>query len=63
MIKNRSWLYLTILTLVVALTWVTVSAISHFRQTTIPKDVEVAAAPLDPNLDTDFFNYLQQKSQ
>lgn len=63
MIKNKSWLYLTILTLVVALTWVAVSAISHFRQTTIPKDVETAAAPLDPNLDAEFFNSLQQKAQ
>ena len=61
--KNKSWLYISILTLIVALTWVAVSAIGHIRETTVPKDVEQAASPLDPNLDTAFFARLQQKAQ
>mgnify|MGYP003394139073 CR=1 FL=1 len=60
--KNRSWLYLAILTLVVALTWATVSAISHFRKTTVTSDIEKATAPLDPNLDMAFFTKLKERS-
>lgn len=63
MIKNRSWLYISILTLVVALAWVGVSAISHFRKSTVPTDIEKATAPLDPNLDANFFLKLSQKSR
>lgn len=62
MTKDRGWLYLAILTLVVALTWVAVSAIIRFRQPTVPKDIEKAAAPLDPNLDAAFFTRLQEKA-
>ena len=56
-------MYISILTLVVALTWVAVSAISHFRQSTVPKDVEQAIVPLDPNLNAAFFTKLEQKAR
>lgn len=60
--RSRSWLYLAILTLVVALTWTATSAISYFRRSTVPQDVEKAAAPLDPSLDGAFFTKLQQRA-
>lgn len=60
--RNRSWLYLSILTLVVALTWTMVSAISYLRRSTVPSDVEKATAPLDPALDAAFFAKLQQRA-
>lgn len=59
---NRSWLYLAVLTLVVALTWTATSAIGYFRRSTVPQDVEKAAAPLDPDLDTTLFTKLQQRA-
>lgn len=61
MIKNRTVVYFAALTLCVALIWAAVSAIGHFRQTTTSKDVEKATTSLDPNLDINFFNKLQQK--
>lgn len=60
--KNKNWLYFSILTLVVAIIWVAVSAVSHFRKSTVPSDVEANIIPLDPTIDMDFMSRLQQKS-
>lgn len=60
--KNKSILYLSILTLVVAVTWATVSAIGHLRKPIVPTDVEKAAQPLDPNLDVELFTKLQNRA-
>ncbi len=59
--RNKSWLYLSILTLIVAITWATVSAVGYFRKTTVSTDVEKAAQPLDPNIDVAIFTKLQSR--
>lgn len=62
MIKNKSWLYISVLTLIVALTWVTVSAVAHFRKSEVAPDVEKISSPLDPAIDTTFFAQLQRRA-
>ncbi len=61
--KDRSWLYLSLLTLLVAIVWTAVTAISSTRKSTIPSDVETVMAPLDPKIDQSIFTILQQKSK
>ncbi len=59
--KDRRWLYIAILTLVLALCWVGVSAIERLRTSTIPPDIEKIMSPLDPNIDRSIFSKLSQR--
>ena len=61
--KDKSLLYLAILTFFVALVWVTVSAVASFRKSTIPADVQKVATPLNPDLDRPLFEKLTQRSE
>lgn len=59
--KDRKWLYIAILSLVIAVTWVVISAVSRLRQTTIAPDVEKAMTPLNPKIDQTVFDDLQKR--
>lgn len=56
--KDRRWLYIAILSLVVAVTWVGVSAAARLRKSTVPADLEKVLKPLDPTIDTTVFSDL-----
>lgn len=61
MIKNRNVLTFSILALIIVLVWAGVTALEHFRQSNLPKDIVMVAKPLNPELNLSFFNRLQQK--
>ena len=62
MTKDRSWFYIAILTVAVALVWAGMTAWDRVHQTTVPADVEKAVAPLNPQLDKTVLEKLQQKN-
>lgn len=49
--KDKKWLYISILSLIMALVWVGLSAIKHLQKSTISPDVEKVMIPLDPTID------------
>ncbi|MBI4099869.1 hypothetical protein HY440_02575 [Candidatus Microgenomates bacterium] len=59
--RDKRWIYIGILSLVVAICWIAVSAISRLRQSTIPADVEKVATPLSPDLDRSIFTSLSKR--
>lgn len=61
MTKDRRWLYIAILSLVIATLWAGVSAVARLRNSTIPPDIEKAAKPLDPNIDRSIFTVLSKR--
>ena len=63
MTKDRSWLYLALLTFLVAIVWTTVTAVSNIRKSTIPPDIEKIIIPLNPNINRDIFNILQERAR
>lgn len=60
--KNKSWLYIAILTLILAITWLAISAFSYFRKSTVPSDAVQASSPLDPTIDMTLINKLQERA-
>lgn len=60
--KDRSWFYIAVLTLVLAITWAVMAAWSKAHQSTVPPDVEKIMTPLNPKLDSVILNKLQQKT-
>lgn len=58
---DRRWLYIAILSLIVALTWVGVSAVARLRKSTIPEGLEKVMKPLDPTIDTTIFSDLSKR--
>ncbi len=61
--KDKSWLYLAILTLVVAVIWTGVTVISNSRKSTIPDDIEKIMVPLNPVINREIFDILQERSK
>jgi len=61
--RRNSWLYISILSLIMALAWVGVSAMSKMREKTVPPDLEKIAAPVDPNIDKQLFERLERKDK
>lgn len=61
--KNKDWLIIAILTFLLAMVWVGVSALAQIRQSAIGADVEKVASPLNPNLDREFFSKLESRIQ
>lgn len=59
--RDRSWLYIAVLTLLVAIIWTGVTAVANIRKSTVPPDLEKAIEPLNPNIDTKIFTILQKK--
>lgn len=59
--KDRHWLYIAILALILALSWVGVSAWERLRTSTVPPDIEKVASPLDPNIDQSIFSKLSER--
>lgn len=61
--KDRTWLYISLLTLLVAILWIGVSVHSTLRKTTITPDVAEVITPLDPNLDMTVIDSLSQRGR
>lgn len=59
--KDRSWFYIAVLTLVLAIIWATMTAWSKTRQNMVPPDVEKIMTPLNPKLDTIILNKLKNR--
>ena len=53
--KDRRWLSIAIMAVLVALFWVGLSAAEKLRRSTIPQDIEKVMTPLDPNIDRSIF--------
>lgn len=49
--KDNRWLYIAILSFVIALIWVGATIIIKQRKSTIPPDLEKVTQPLDPTID------------
>lgn len=49
--KNRTMVYLSLLSFLLALVWMGVSVVSTVRKTVIPADIEKVIEPLEVNLD------------
>lgn len=60
---HKNWLYLAILSLVLAFCWAGVTAISKMREKTTPADLKKIMTPLNPHLDTDLFTKLQEREK
>jgi len=54
---------MAVLTFLVVLVWVVVSAVGRSRQNTIPADVAQLAQPLDPKIDTGLILKLQERAK
>lgn len=61
--KNRSWLNLALLTLLVAIVWTVVTAVASIRKSTIPADIEKVMTPLNPVINRQIFNTLQERAK
>ncbi len=59
--RDKKWLYIAVLALVLAVCWVEVSAVEKLRTSTLPADLEKVMTPLDPNLDQTIFTKLAQR--
>ena len=59
--KDRRWLYIAILSLVIAIIWVGVSLALKRRQSTIAPDVQKVIVPLDPTIDQSIFTKLAKR--
>lgn len=60
--RDRSWFYIAVLTVFVAIFWGVAVAWDKSRQTTIPADVEKIMAPLNSKLDTVILDKLKNKT-
>lgn len=60
--KDKGWLIISILIIVIALTWLGVSAYNTLRKSTVPPDVTVAITPLDPEIDKDIIPLLDKRA-
>lgn len=61
--KDKSWFYLAILTLAVAIIWTSVTVIANSRKSTITEDIEKAMLPLNPVINREMFNVLQGRER
>ncbi len=59
--KDKRWIYIAILSVVVAVSWAAVSAVTKLRKSTVPPDIEKVAEPLNPNLDKSIFTILSKR--
>jgi len=62
-VKNRSWLFISILAVIVAILWAGVTAYSNIRKSTISDDVKTLMTPLPTDVDRSLFNKLEQRSR
>lgn len=53
---------IAVLTLIVGLVWIGVTANAALRKSTVAPDVSAVLAPLDPNLDVNVFTKLAQRN-
>lgn len=61
--KSKGWLYLAILSFIVALIWSGVSIVANLRKSTIPSDIQTIMAPINPNLDQTLLQKIQDRLQ
>lgn len=59
--RNQYILYVLILTLVVAFFWIAGSLFSSQRSTGVSAEIQRLAIPLNPNIDAEIFNQIQNK--
>lgn len=59
--KDRSWFYISVLTVFVALIWAVMAAWGKFHQTTVPADVGKIMTPLNPKLDMIILDKLKNR--
>lgn len=62
-LKDKAWVYISLLTLITAVVWLGVTLRATIYKPTLPADTEQLTKELDPTLDVSFFNYLSQRSQ
>ena len=60
--KDKSWLVISILVIVMALIWLGISAFQTLRKTTVPPDVTVATTPLNPQINQEILPILDKRS-
>lgn len=56
--KDRRWIYIGILCLIIGIVWVAVTVIVKTRQSTVPQDLERVMRPLNPVIDRAIFTKL-----
>lgn len=61
--KDKGGFYLAILTLAVAVIWTGVTVVSNSRKSTIPDDIEKIMVPLNPVINSEIFDILQERSK
>ena len=61
--RSKNLAFIGILSLVLALVWAGVTAISKMREKTTPADLEKIMTPIDPRLDMEFFSVLEGREK
>ncbi len=59
--RDRRWLYIAILSLILAFFWVGVSAAARLRKSTLPEGLDKVMTALDPTIDISIFTDLAKR--
>ncbi len=59
--KDKSWLIISSLVVLIAVIWLGISAILTLRKSTIPPDVSVAVTPLNPQINQEVIPLLEKR--
>lgn len=59
--RSKNLAYISILSLILALCWLGVTAVSKMREKTTPPDLEKIMVPLNPYLDKEWFISLERR--
>jgi uncharacterized protein YoxC len=60
--KDKSWLIISVLVILMALIWLGISAFQTLRKTTVPADVAVVIKPLNPQINQEIIPLLDKRS-
>ena len=61
--KDKTWILISILSLITAAVWLAVAVKNTFSKPTIPENLEEISKPLDPRIDTDILEQLKKRTQ
>ena len=61
--KRSNWVYISILTFLLAIVWAGVSAYAQAKKPTVPADLQKIMEPLDPNLQMSTLEKIKGRSQ
>lgn len=61
MTRDKRWLYIAILSFIIAIVWVGVTLAIKQRTSTLPPDLDEVVRPLDPTIDRETLAKLEKR--